>query len=507
MKRGIALVLALVFCLTLAACWEAEEQTPDFWEVEPEPVETPEETPSKLSAFTLPYLTGQNFDPITCSDGVQQVVGSLLYEGLFLLDARFAPQPTLCASYTVSANGLTYTFTLRNGVTFSDGSPLTAADVLATYRRASGSERYGARFENVASMRATRGALAITLRQADALFPALLDVPVVKSGTEKDLVPLGTGPYLFLTDSEGPCLTRSENWWRGTALPLERIALVSAKDTDSAIYLFSACDAHLLTADLLTGTPAAALGGVDITDAPASTMLFVGFNAKRPLTGQSAFRRMTDAAIDRDAIVETLLAGHASAARFPIHPASPLYPTELSAAHAGTSYAAALSEYPFAESDPRALTLLANEENPFKVSLAEYLCRRLTEDGLTVTPAVLPWAEYLEALEAGDFDLWLGEVRLTADWDVSPLISANGTLNYGGYSDTATDALLRAFLADGSEASAAALCRQLQAEAPLLPLVFKSSSLLTPEGLIENAAPTAAQPFFNLEDWRFHLPA
>ena len=52
------------------------------------------------SSFTLPYAPDQTLDPVTCADGMQQVVGSLLYEGLFRLDEQLQPQPCLCQSYT-----------------------------------------------------------------------------------------------------------------------------------------------------------------------------------------------------------------------------------------------------------------------------------------------------------------------------------------------------------------------------------------------------------------------
>lgn len=513
MKKLPMCALALLLSLMLTACWTYEPVVEErgFWEVEPD-VTVPAEEPMRAASFTLPYLNNQTLDPIACSDGVQQTVGSLLYESLFVLDERFEPQPHLCASYTRSANGLTYTFTLRDDVTFTNGAALTASDVLAAYRRAQVSERYAARFVNVASMRVNRGALVITLKQADSALPALLDIPIVRSGTEKDPVPVGTGPYLFLTDSDGPCLVRNESWWYGVTPPLERIALAAAKDADTAVYLFSAGQAHLLVVDLLAETPASGLGDVDMTDAPTSTLLFLGFNTKTEMLSDSALRVAMNTALDRGAIVTTLLTGHAVAAQFPISPVVPLYPTALEARYDNDSYAealAALFPEPDADDAPletTELTLLVNAENPFKTALAEYLSRQLSEAPLTVTPVILPWADYLAALEEGSFDLWLGEVRLTADWDVSSLVGTDGALNYGGYADAATDAALKAFLSDESETTAAALCGRLAEEAPLLPLVFKTTSVLTPEGMVSGLAPTAAQPFAHPELWTVRPP-
>ena len=219
MRRLLTGFLAAALCLTLTACWDPEpvSEEQDFWAVTPsEPAQ--EDTLIRPTAFTLPYINSQTLDPISCSDGVQQAVGSLLYESLFVLDEHFTPRPHLCASYSVSSNGLTYAFSLRDGVTFSDGTSLGAADVFATLRRAQVSERYAARFENVASLRVNRGEVVVTLKQADSALPALLDIPIVKSGSEKDAVPLGTGPYFFMTDSDGPCLMRNDGWWYGGAV-------------------------------------------------------------------------------------------------------------------------------------------------------------------------------------------------------------------------------------------------------------------------------------------------
>ena len=337
---------------------------------------------------------------------------------------------------------------------------------------------------------------------------------IVKSGSEKDAVPLGTGPYFFLTDSDGPCLMRNDGWWYGEQLPLERIDLTPAKDADSAVYLFSAGRAHLLPADLLSEGTASGLNDVDIADAPTGTLLFLGFNTRREQTADRALRAAMDAAVDRDALVTTLLAGHAAAARFPISPASPLYPKEPAPAYGSDDYPgmlAALYAAPdTAEGDADApaveLTLLANEENPFKVSLAEYLARELSKGPVSVTPVVLSWTEYLEALGSGEFDLWLGEVRLTADWNVAPLVGTGGALNYGGYSDPETDAAIRSFLADESAETSAALCARLAEESPILPLMFKAVSVLTPKGMVEGIAPTAANPFANLDRWSLRLP-
>lgn len=248
-RRLTALALVLTLSLT-GCCWEAEPEPDDFWgdELPPEEQETSQREPAQISDFTLPYLSGQTFDPVTCIDGVQQTVGALLYEPLFTLDNSFAPQPVLCEHSSCDAQALTWTFALRSAV-FSDGTALTANDLLATYRRAAESARYGARFANVASMKAQDAhTLIVTLTRSSGSFPALLDIPIVKAGTENDLVPLGTGPYVYTTAADGAALTANPHW-QGSSLPLERIALAAVKDNDTALSRFASRSVHFLCLD------------------------------------------------------------------------------------------------------------------------------------------------------------------------------------------------------------------------------------------------------------------
>lgn len=80
--------------------------------------------------------------------------------------------------------------------------------------------------------------MTLTLNRPNTGLPALLDIPILKSGTEKHSVPLGTGPYLYDESSES-CLIASQNWWRHISQPVERISLTGTADQESMLYRFS----------------------------------------------------------------------------------------------------------------------------------------------------------------------------------------------------------------------------------------------------------------------------
>ena len=158
------------------------------------------------------------------------------------------------------------------------------------------------------------------------------------------------------------------------------------------------------------------------------------------------------------------------------------------------------------DGEARTVTLLVNSENSFKVSAAEHIANSLSAFDLNVEVQVLPWEDYTAALAAGQFDLYYGEVKLTADWDLSPLLGTGGTLNYGGWSSTQTDLLLSSLASSEDRAAAMELlCAHLRQQAPILPICFKSTSVLVQSGVVEGLTPTAANPFYRFSDCTVHL--
>ena len=267
--------------------------------------------------------------------------GGLLYEGLFALDGSFAPQPALAESYTYDAARYTYTITLRSGVTFSDGSAVTAQDVVNSLRRAQSSARYSGRLAEVSDIRASGGAVRITLTGDNRSFVSRLDIPIVKSGTESSTFPTGTGPYAYSGEG-GAHLAKNASWWQGKSLPLERIELTACKDTDSVSYAFYAREVQLLFCDLTGADDSSVYGSGDYTDAATTIMQYLCLNTRRAPFDDPAVRRAVTLGVDRASCVSAYLLGHGLAAQFPVSPASGLYPKDLETAYSQDGYASAL---------------------------------------------------------------------------------------------------------------------------------------------------------------------
>lgn len=515
MKRVLALLLAALCLLSGCSFWEEEELDIDpGWEGYQQPVEEepelPEEAPEPEypAAFSLPYQRDQTLDPVACGEGAQEIAASLLYEPLFRLDDRFQAVPLLCESYEWNETGLVCILTLRQDVRFSDGTALAARDVVETLQRAAVSERYAYRLRNVASVAANKaGQVLITLTAPNRGLPELLDIPIVKHGASSALVPTGTGPYVLSAAGDGEaCLTVNENWWQSKSCPLDVIPLVHAKDRETALYLFSSKKTELLVVDP-TDDLSFASGQAQTAEQATTVLQFIGFNtAEGRLFADQALRQAFSQGIQREALVTAQLPDLALAAHFPISPLSPLYPKDLEKTRTAEETSAALRAAGQNSGEPVELKLLVSSGDRFRAGSARFIASSLTMPGWNITVEELPWEEYMTALETGEFDLYFGEVRLTADWDLSGLVGTGGALNYGGYSDEATDVLLDSFAAaEDRTAAAQKLMSRLQSCAPIAPICFKYYSILTHPGVVENLSPVPAFIFSGFDSWKIHL--
>ena len=83
----------------------------------------------------VPQADLKNLDPIWTTAAITQNHGYMIYDTLFALDEKLEPRPQMIESYTVSDDALTWTFTLREGLLFHDGTPVEAKDAVASLKR------------------------------------------------------------------------------------------------------------------------------------------------------------------------------------------------------------------------------------------------------------------------------------------------------------------------------------------------------------------------------------
>lgn len=501
MRKSAAFAAFLALGLLLAGC---ERETAP----EPSPSQSaapsPSAAPVTRGEFTLPYDPQGTWDPYVGSGNANMTLAGLLYEGLYELDESFSPSPVLARSAQEGEDGLSWRVELRPGVTFSDGTALTAQTAREAVLRAMGEgSGYAARLAGVESVQAPEeeNVLIFTLKEPNRGFLALLDFPIVRREGETIL---GTGPYVF---REGR-LEGRKDWWRGKELPQETLALTAVSGADDLLLAFDSGQLSLAAADL-TGPNALGFGGShQVWDYPTSTMLFLGFRTEGGFCADQELRRTLNLAFDRKKLVTEVLGGHASVASYPAPPSSGRYNKAVAAqlSHDSKKAAETLEElgYPLAEDglrykgkNPVSLTLLVDSENSFHVRAAHSVKEDLEALGLSVTVKAVGWDEYLKSLNEGKFDLYLGECRLTGDLDVSAFFTRGSGLCYGG-ADGELLAAVQTAKATGSFGEFDELWAQ---QAPFGVLCFKSGSVMTAWGRAEGLRPTQGNLFYRIEDW------
>ncbi|HEY3911396.1 MAG TPA: ABC transporter substrate-binding protein [Stellaceae bacterium] len=166
----------------------------------------------------IPQADLRVLDPIWTTASITRNYGYMVYDTLLALDSHFKPQPQMADQWTVSPDRLTYTFTLRDGLKFSDGQPVTSADCIASLERWSKRDPLGQTLASVLAEYRTIDdkTFAIVLKQP---FPLLLDalakpdsnVPFIMpkraaetSANQQIKDTTGSGPFKFVNSEWEP---------------------------------------------------------------------------------------------------------------------------------------------------------------------------------------------------------------------------------------------------------------------------------------------------------------
>ncbi len=550
-RRISALTIALSLLLSLTACGgQGDSSQSSASSAPPAASDQSSGGASAAQSFSLGYYKGEGLHPYTCSNTTNQNLMGLIYEPLFAIDQTFATEPCLAKSCTIqvtSASGseeekdtegdasetgtegdetdqkdaskeekkkeqprskiagkTTCTIQLRDDVTFSDGTSLSAEDVVYSLEQAKGKGSiYRERLSDVTSITASGSTtVVIEINAADAAFDSLLDIPIIsRSGGSN---PIGTGPYVLNTKKgKAVSMTRNTNWWQEGTLPADTITLYAADDSDMMIFGFGSGSISMVNTDL-TGTNALSYtGDYNVVDYPTTSMLYVGCNTHSGPCQNQSFRQALYYVFDRDTLATKMLSGHAEPTVLPVSPKSKLYDEKLAETYAW-SEETAKKKLADGHYYNQTLKLIVNKESAFKTAFAEEMKKELEAIGIKVQVEALAWDEFADALDERSFDLYLGEVKLKSNFDLTAVIGSNGNLNYGGYQDKDLEKLLTKFqTADKASRAAAAknLYKAVADAAATIPLCFKNHSVLTHWSANASIAPTQQNLFYHIAEW------
>ena len=384
-------------------------------------------------------------------------------------------EPALAESWEVSDDGLTWTFTLREGVTFHDGSSFEAADVVYSYDRimdpdvgANNAYRFGS-VESVEAVDDTTVAITLTRPTPNLLvniggFKGMAIIPegYAEDG-DIDNEPVGTGPFSFVSSAPdtGIELAANPDWWGG-APALEGIRFVQIPDANAKLTALQTGEV-----DWIDSVPPQSLEtlsgeeGITVEQVAGGDYHYFALNQERAPFDDERVRRAIAMAIDRDVIAEAAQFGAATANQTAIPPSNEAWYHEY-APFAPADVAGAQALLDEAGNPDLAIEFLVTSDYPETVTQAQVLESQLGEIGVDVTIADVDFGTWLDRQGQGDFDAfmlsWVGNID--PDDFYYAQHHSEGGFNFQGNSNADLDALLDEARVETDEAARKALYDQ-----------------------------------------------
>ncbi|MEU4766502.1 ABC transporter substrate-binding protein [Actinosynnema sp. NPDC023794] len=274
----------------------------------------------------------ENLNPVLgyAPDGASKV-----FDGLVSRDERLRLVPALARELpTASADGLTWTATLREGVKFTDGTPLSAQDVVFTYKAvldAKTDSTIASRFDAVADVTAPdERTVVFRLTHPYAPFAEQLTLGIVPrkaldgvdvNSAPFNTAPVGTGPYAVAEWRKGDrlVLKANEDYWGG-APAIKSVTVVFVPDDNARATRMAAgeFDGTVLPPKLAKSH--ADRSGYRVVRNPSADYRGLGLPSELPFTSDARVRRAINLGLDRQAMIDTVLAGAGTPAATPISP-------------------------------------------------------------------------------------------------------------------------------------------------------------------------------------------
>ncbi len=448
-----------------------------------------------------------------------------VYDGLVRYkDGTLEVEPALATDWSISEDGTEYTFNLREGVTFHDGSPFNAEAVVFNFERMiqedhpyhTGTFPLSFYFSAVTSVEAVDDmTVKFTLNEPFAPFLSNLAYPaglivskaaVEEHGEDFDRNPSGTGAFKFVEwqSNTRVVVDRFEDYWDGAA-PL-----------DAVVYR-PITDANTRVAEMLSG-------GIDVmvevppdnvstfADDPAFTLYeeagphlwFLILNAKEGPFADMRVRQAANYAVNKEALVENVLQGTATVAAGPTPPAF------------NWAYNEELDPYPYDPDRARELLAEAGAEGAEltfyvteggsgmldPVAMGTAIQADLEAVGLDVTIETYEWNTFLGIVNPGlEGKADMAEMAwMTNSPDTLPYLALRteawpdqGGFNSGYYSNPEVDALLQQARTSTDQAERAELYKEMQA------IVYEEAPWLFVANWKQNAVTTANVENFSLQ--------
>lgn len=408
----------------------------------------------------------------TVAAGTREVLFNI-FEGLVKPNSDGEMIPAVAEKYTLSEDGTTYTFTLREGVKFHNGQTVTAEDVVYSINRCAavpeGQEKpLVAAFSAVKSVEALdEKTVAVTIAQRDLEFINYMTAAIIPADYEnQDTAPVGTGPFRFVsrTPQQDFVMERFEDYW-GAPAWLDKVTYKICENADALVMNLNGGSIDLCAH--LTSAQASQLNqNFQVLEGTMNLVQAIYLNNQAKPFDNQLVRQALCYAIDRQGIMDMVADGHGTAVGSSIYPAFTKYfLPEL------------VDKYPHDVAKAKELLAQAGYPDGFDMTIsvpnnyqphmdtAEVVAEQLREAGINVTIQPVEWSTWLDTIYNGrQFQatvVGVDAANMTARAMLERFTSDHAK-NFINYNNPAYDALFQKAINAQDEAGQTDLYKQME---------------------------------------------
>jgi peptide/nickel transport system substrate-binding protein len=437
-------------------------------------------------------------DPVVAVETETIYVLNHIFETLFATSADGKTvEPWLATGHELSEDQLTWTIQLRSGVTFSDGTPLTSADVKFSVERARDNSPFGFLLSAIETID-TPDDETVVITTAFPWSPLLADlsvwaaaiVPKDFGGSDEEEFfnnPVGTGPFILDSWERGSQLTvvRNDNYWQEGKPYLNSVTWTQVPDANTRVLQLQGGQAHIAsdlpfnTMQTLTSMP-----GIRAEAFPGTTVFYIMFNTTKEPFDDVHLRRAIAHALNKEAMAQAVLFGYGEGACSIIAPTVAFYDAETPC----LTYDLEAAKAELAQSsvpDGTAIEFLVGD-NPTNTAIAEIIQGQLAPLGIDVTLRLIDEGQFYETLSSLDYEIgYAGWTMDIPDPDEQIAFMLDPELGGGDSYSTSYDnpdmvKLVRDAQKEFDQAARQEIYSEIQAlhaaEVPHIPLVFQQTT-------------------------------
>lgn len=448
------------------------------------------------TSFKISYTQSDSLNPFKAKTQNNQVLATLVFESLFDLDESYEPVANIATGYEYTDKTV-LRVDINPQLSFSNGSKITAEDVAYSFEQAKDSPAYGGNLTSIKSAQASGTSVYFYLKYPNPYAVNVLTFPISAQNTDKNGYPIGSGRYSYKEiDSKTVLKANKIDNFDPYITTINLVNIAAADSIDNAINIGNISYAFR---DLSTDTSkrlSCAKKAVNINN-----LVFIGVNSKYGITSNAHIRQAISLAVDRTMLVESAYSAYASAAISPFNPSFAetkdisIFSKEADPAPA--KQAIVQSGY---SSDKLTLTLLVNN-NEARLACATLLKSQLEAVGFKVIIYKESDKNYQYKIKHLDFDIYIGEVKLSDDMSLYPFFKGNA--KYGiDLKNMSCDNLYAKYLAGEEELGKFILA--FNEEMPFIPILYKKGMICYTKAMNGDMQGYYNNFFSNIESWNFN---